>query len=225
MPPPPSYFSGTSQHPFGQRTSLPSLVKFSAGRSYNQPLRPSYQCSKCDYQTSAYSSYALHIMRHDGKYPYNCPYDCTYGTSSSRRIKEHLGKHTGKVGYICLHCRKEFGKLSDLKGHLEECGEKSEKGDSDVIADGSNQGNSWVIGLSAPSQSVTSDSRDSLANPVFPDTVDSVQSATMGGTCTNLSSSPGEALCSGGQMQPRLPIEKTMRTMSSILQQEQKDQN
>ena len=62
--------------------------------------------------------YVRHKNRHEGIYPYHCPY-CNNGYSATKNVKEHLKlQHTGMYGFHCVKCHKEFEKVQLLKSHL-----------------------------------------------------------------------------------------------------------
>ena len=81
-----------------------------------------YRCTfpGCNTTVKTRQGFLYHVQRHQGIYPYRCPY-CNKGMNGTSHVKEHITKHhTGLVGYHCNKCRQDFRSVRDLKIHLDE---------------------------------------------------------------------------------------------------------
>ena len=86
------------------------------------------QCKLCGHVCKGASGLRYHMMRHAGKFPYNCPY-CLKGFPGTTDLKHHLKRVHGLTGYVCLYCANKFGAIGGLVRHLkgeggEECAQK-----------------------------------------------------------------------------------------------------
>ena len=120
---------------FGQATprpgdpfSLPSGVHMGNTEPFSRTTQPQqldpndpnvFECPICHQHVRGASSLRYHKMRHEGRFPYVCPY-CGHGTPNTINMKKHLrAKHTGKLGYHCTQCDLELATLAELKSHLD----------------------------------------------------------------------------------------------------------
>ena len=77
-----------------------------------------FVCGECDQKLTTLQGYKRHMNRHEGIYPYSCPY-CKKGMSCTKDIKKHLkSKHTGVTGFHCIKCYEDFKTVHLLKTHL-----------------------------------------------------------------------------------------------------------
>lgn len=78
------------------------------------------------------SGFKRHILRHQGIYPYHCPY-CDKGLSCTNDIKKHLKSvHTGQYGFHCVSCLQQLDSVHALKAHIETCKRYNENRDRTV---------------------------------------------------------------------------------------------
>ena len=104
------------KEPFVLPKEPPSSSSSSSSSSANNNL---FECPVCQQQVRGASSLRYHKLRHEGRFPYVCPY-CAHGTPNTINMKKHLrAKHTGRLGYDCNRCWTQFVSLADLKQHLD----------------------------------------------------------------------------------------------------------
>ena len=66
------------------------------------------------------NNYNLHMRKHQGIYPYHCPY-CNKGLGATQLVKRHLmTSHTGLLGFHCITCKQEFQNVLQLTLHLQQ---------------------------------------------------------------------------------------------------------
>ncbi|KAG9511328.1 RE1-silencing transcription factor [Fragariocoptes setiger] len=108
--------------PYRDDTKGGLRTHFQANHAGEKP----HKCDKCQFATSDHNSFRRHKLRHDGLYPYNCPF-CAYKSIQSCSYKDHLKKqhrqHADIESYLfsCENCGFTTISRAKLNSHRASC--------------------------------------------------------------------------------------------------------